>query len=66
MCLENEVGLIASAHFEQRHFPGLMYLQDLAPKKGTDGMTEVLTELCIDLQDMPHSYAAHQREFSED
>lgn len=30
--LESEAGLTAAARCEQRHLPGLIYLQDLAPK----------------------------------
>lgn len=33
------------------------------PQKDPDGMMEGLTELSIDLQDMPHSYVGHQSEF---
>lgn len=62
-CLENEVGLIASAHFDILQASCTFRIW---PQRDTDGMMEGLTELCIGLQDMPHSYVAHQSEFSED
>lgn len=46
--------------------PGLIYLEDLAPEGHSDGMMGGLMELCIDSEDVPRSYAAHQSEFSED
>lgn len=60
MYLEREAGLTAVASCEQRHLLGLVRLQDLAPKKGPDGMMAALTELCSDVQDKPVRYVAHQ------
>ena len=63
MCLENEAGLIASAHFDTFQ---ASYTLRIWPQKDTDGTMGGLMELRIDLEDMPHSYVAHQSEFSQD
>lgn len=57
---------LSAAAAEQRQIPRPRLPQGFDPKRTAGvgvGVMGGLSELCIDLQDMPYSYVAHQSEF---